>query len=187
MPLATCGHGSGPGDDRLFYGDLPAWAPPPRRATSPPSLQPSRQSQRPPSRGQPSRSPLAGQAGGRRRPDQRLPRASASTCWPTPTGPTYHFVIPEGFAFPFDPNGAIYWKGRYHLCYIYQDHGVHVFGHVSSLDMLHWRHHLPALYPTPDSPEKGIFSGNCFVNRKGEATMVYHGVRAGNCMATSSR
>jgi sucrose-6-phosphate hydrolase SacC (GH32 family) len=104
-----------------------------------------------------------------------------------PYRPTYHFVIPEGFAFPFDPNGAIYWKGRYHLCYIYQDQrGVHVFGHVSSRDMLHWRHHVPALYPTPDSPEQGIFSGNCFVNRKGEATMVYHGVGAGNCMATSS-
>ena len=103
-----------------------------------------------------------------------------------PYRPTYHFVVPEGLAFPFDPNGAIYWHGRYHLCYIYQDHGVHFFGHVSSLDMLHWRHHLPALYPTPDSPEKGIFSGNCFVNRKGEATMVYHGCGAGNCMATST-
>ncbi len=100
--------------------------------------------------------------------------------------PTYHFTIPEDYAMPFDPNGAIFWKGRYHLFYIYQSRGVHMFGHVSSLDMLHWRHHPPALFPTPDSPEKGIFSGNCFVNKKGEATMVYHGVDAGNCMATSS-
>src|SRR5437870_13879282 len=85
----------------------------------------------------------------------------------------YHFVIPEDYAMPFDPNGAIYWKGRYHLFYIFQDRGVHKFGHVSSLDMVHWRHHPPALFPTPDSPEKGIYSGNCFVNKKGEATMVY--------------
>ena len=34
--------------------------------------------------------------------------------------PTYHFVIPEGMAHPYDPNGAIYWKGRYHLFYIFQ-------------------------------------------------------------------
>lgn len=100
--------------------------------------------------------------------------------------PAYHFAIPEDYAMPFDPNGAIFWKGRYHLFYIYQERGVHVFGHVSSLDMVHWRHHPPALFPTPDSPETGIFSGNCFVNKEGEATMVYHGVGAGNCMATST-
>jgi sucrose-6-phosphate hydrolase SacC (GH32 family) len=102
-----------------------------------------------------------------------------------PDRPTYHFVIPEDYAMPFDPNGAIFWKGRYHLFYIYQDRGVHKFGHVSSLDLVHWRHHREGVVPTADSPEKGIFSGNCFVNRRGEATMVYHGVGAGNCMATS--
>ncbi len=103
-----------------------------------------------------------------------------------PYRPQYHFVIPEGYAAPFDPNGAIYWQGRYHLFYIYQERGVHFFGHVSSLDLVHWRHHAPAVFPTPDSPEKGIFSGNCFVNKKGEATMLYHGVGAGNCISTSS-
>ena len=38
-----------------------------------------------------------------------------------PHRPGYHFVMPEGFGSPFDPNGAIYWKGRYHLFYIFQD------------------------------------------------------------------
>ena len=38
-----------------------------------------------------------------------------------PARPAYHFVVPEGIAIPFDPNGAIYWKGRYHLFYIFQD------------------------------------------------------------------
>ncbi|MCX7045487.1 MAG: GH32 C-terminal domain-containing protein [Candidatus Sumerlaeota bacterium] len=103
-----------------------------------------------------------------------------------PHRPTYHFVIPEDYAMPFDPNGAIYWRGRYHLFYIYQEKGAHCFGHVSSVDLLHWRQHPPALYATPDSPEKGIFSGNCFVNKKGEATMLYHGYGAGNCIATAS-
>lgn len=102
-----------------------------------------------------------------------------------PHRPAYHFVIPEGYAEPFDPNGAIFWKGRYHLCYIYQDAGRHYWGHISSTDMLHWRHHRPALYPTPGSVDRGIFSGNCFVNKQGEATILYHGVGAGNCIATS--
>jgi beta-fructofuranosidase len=103
-----------------------------------------------------------------------------------PYRPAYHFVVPEDFASPADPNGAIYWNGRYHLGYIYQDHGVHYWGHVSSLDLLHWRHHPPYLFPTADSPEKGIYSGNCFVNKAGEATMLYHGYKVGNCIATSS-
>ena len=103
-----------------------------------------------------------------------------------PYRPAYHFVVPEDFAMPADPNGAVYWNGRYHLGYIYQDHGVHYWGHVSSLDLLHWRHHQPWLLPTPDSPERGIFSGNCFINNRGEATMLYHGVGVGNCIATSA-
>ena len=100
--------------------------------------------------------------------------------------PGFHFVVPEDIARPADPNGAIYWNGRYHLGYIYQENGVHKWGHASSLDLLHWRHHLPWLEPTSDSPEVGIYSGNCFINKDGEATMLYHGVEVGNCIATSS-
>ncbi|MBM4043266.1 MAG: hypothetical protein FJ290_32660, partial [Planctomycetes bacterium] len=37
--------------------------------------------------------------------------------------PRYHFVSPEGVCMPFDPNGAIFWKGRYHLMYIVQHGG----------------------------------------------------------------
>ncbi|MHC4156807.1 MAG: hypothetical protein ACYST6_18085, partial [Planctomycetota bacterium] len=33
--------------------------------------------------------------------------------------PGYHFVAMEGRASPFDVNGAIFWKGRYHLFYIF--------------------------------------------------------------------
>jgi beta-fructofuranosidase len=100
--------------------------------------------------------------------------------------PAYHFVVLEGFCMPFDPNGAIFWNGRYHLFYIYQDRGRHYWGHASSRDLLHWRHHPPALFPAPGDPDKGIFSGNCFVNKKGEATILYHGVGAGNCIAVSA-
>lgn len=107
-----------------------------------------------------------------------------------PYRPYYHFVVPEGLALPFDPNGCVFWQGKYHLFYIYQDpkfpHGGHCWGHVSSIDLVHWRHHPPALFPTSDSPEVGIFSGNCFINKNGEATMLYHGVNAGNSIAISS-
>jgi beta-fructofuranosidase len=100
--------------------------------------------------------------------------------------PVYHFVSPEGACVPFDPNGAIFWNGQYHLFYIFQDKRGHCWGHVSSKDLLHWRWHLTALAPKPGDPDTGIFSGNCFVNKKGEATILYHGISAGNCIATSS-
>jgi len=103
-----------------------------------------------------------------------------------PLRPTYHFVIPEDYASPFDPNGAIFWRGRYHLFYIYQENRVHCFGHISSVDMVHWRQHPTPLFPTADSPDRGMFSGNCFINKNGEATMIFHGVGAGNCIATST-
>lgn len=74
-----------------------------------------------------------------------------------PYRPVYHFAIPEDYAVPSDPNGCIYWGGRYHMFHIFQDRGVHVFAHLSSLDMIHWREHPKALYPTHESKIEGIF------------------------------
>ena len=101
-----------------------------------------------------------------------------------PHRPGYHFVVPEGLAHPADPNGAIFWQGNVHLGYIYQRHGEHCWGHVSSHDWLHWKHHLPWLTPTDDSPETGIFSGNCF-HGDNEAVFLYHGTEQGNSIATA--
>ncbi len=92
--------------------------------------------------------------------------------------PGYHFVIPEGRGMPFDPNGAIFWKGRYHLFYIFQDNRGHNWGHVSSTDLFHWRHHKTGL-------TAGMFSGNCFINKDGRPTMCYHQVGQGNAMAVA--
>ena len=96
--------------------------------------------------------------------------------------PGYHFVIPEGVAIPFDPNGAIFWKGRYHLFYIFQDKrsgkkSDH-WGHVSSTDLFHWRHHPTGLLD-------GMYSGNCFINEHGVPTMCYHQVNQGNALAVA--
>lgn len=95
-----------------------------------------------------------------------------------PYRPGYHFVTPEGSCMPFDPNGAIFWKGRYHLFYIFQDERGHNWGHVSSTDMFHWRHH-------PTGLVTGMFSGNCFINQDGRPTMCYHQVDQGNAMAVA--
>ena len=95
-----------------------------------------------------------------------------------PYRPGYHFVTPEGTCMPFDPNGAIYWKGQYHLFYIFQDVRGHNWGHVSSTDLFHWRHH-------PTGLVSGMFSGNCFVNKEGRPTICYHQVGQGNAMAVA--
>ncbi len=95
-----------------------------------------------------------------------------------PYRPGYHFVTPEGRCIPFDPNGAIYWKGRYHLFYIYQDERGHNWGHISSRDLFHWRHH-------PTGLVSGMFSGNCFLNKEGRPTMCYHQVGQGNALAVA--
>ena len=99
-----------------------------------------------------------------------------------PHRPGYHFSIPEGIAMPFDPNGAIYWKGRYHLFYIFQDshsgEKADHWGHVSSADLLHWRFHPTGLID-------GMYSGNCFLNREGVPTVCYHQKGIGNSLAVA--
>ena len=107
-----------------------------------------------------------------------LVRAHRERLLSDPYRPGYHFVTPEGRCMPFDPNGAIFWKGRYHLFYIFQDARGHNWGHVSSTDLFHWRHH-------PTGLVGGMFSGNCFINKDGRPTMCYHQVGQGNAMAVA--
>jgi sucrose-6-phosphate hydrolase SacC (GH32 family) len=104
------------------------------------------------------------------------------------TMPRYHFTSPTGLdCLPFDPNGAIFWNGRYHLGYIignYEQCTRHFWwGHASSTDLIHWRQHPPMLGPSPGDPDVGIFSGNAFVDKRGRVVLHYHGVNAGNCIA----
>ncbi|MHC4503866.1 MAG: GH32 C-terminal domain-containing protein, partial [Planctomycetota bacterium] len=107
-----------------------------------------------------------------------------------PHRPGYHFIVPEGLCGPFDPNAALFWRGRYHLMYIYQGPKGHAWGHMSSRDLVHWRHHPPAL--APGEGDNGIFSGGVFVDKKGDgsgvATITYWGLGKprGICIATST-
>jgi beta-fructofuranosidase len=98
-----------------------------------------------------------------------------------PQRPRYHFVSPEGVAMPFDPNGAIFHGGAYHLMYIFQNEKGHCWGHASSRDLLHWRHHPTAL--EPGDGDGGIFSGAAFTTTQGQPVIIYHGVHEGNCLA----
>ena len=103
-----------------------------------------------------------------------------------PHRPGFHFAFPEDDGRPGDPNGAFYANGRYHLMYLYNhaDLGF-VWGHVSSTDLLHWRHHPYAI--GPGDGDVGCFSGGAFVDRKGRAILSYWGLweERGICLAFS--
>ena len=78
--------------------------------------------------------------------------------------PIYHFAVPNDCGFPGDPNGAFFVDGVYHLMYLYKNsetNGYH-WGHVSSIDLVHWRNHPDAL--TIQDGDEGCFSGGAFVD-----------------------
>ena len=90
-----------------------------------------------------------------------------------PYRPGYHFAIPDGNGTPGDPNGAFYADGRYHLMYLYANEATGGFhwGHISSIDLLHWRNHPDAL--TTDDGDHGCFSGGAYVDKDGTAYLTF--------------
>lgn len=81
-----------------------------------------------------------------------------------------------------DPNGPIFWKGRYHMYFQYNPHaaiwGDMHWAHASSPDMVHWQHMPIALSPTPGGPDQdGCFSGSA-VNFNGVPTFLYTGIKS---------
>lgn len=101
-----------------------------------------------------------------------------------PIRPAWHLTIAEGKGFPFDPNGAIFIDGVYHLWHIYQDENKCHWQHLSSIDLFHWRWYSNDLEPLPGDPEHDIFSGNAFLANDGKVVLAYHGLGTdGNCVA----
>ena len=90
---------------------------------------------------------------------------------------TYHLAHPGPGSCrgPGDPNPAFYYKGRYHLHYIYVvgSNTGNGFAHVSSEDMVHWKWHPTVLEPSTTG--HGMFSGNGFFTKEGKPVMIYHG------------
>jgi len=91
---------------------------------------------------------------------------------------TYHLGHPgPGVGFPGDPNCAFFYKGLYHLHYIYKNRHGFAFAHVSSKDMVTWRWHKTVL--VGPNTGHGMFSGTGFFTKKGQPAIIYHGQGSG--------
>src|SRR5215469_13551518 len=95
-----------------------------------------------------------------------------------PLRPQYHLLPSHNWM--NDPNGPIYFGGRYHMFHQYNPRGatwgnMH-WAHATSSDMLHWHHEPIALAPTPGGPDSdGVFSGSAVMD-KGKVALIYTAV-----------
>ncbi|MGL4827418.1 MAG: glycoside hydrolase family 32 protein [Vibrionaceae bacterium] len=112
--------------------------------------------------------------------------------------PVFHLAPPAGWM--NDPNGLIYFGGRYHAFFQHHpasaDQGPMHWGHATSTDMLHWQHEPIALAPGDEHDRDGCFSG-CAVDDDGVLSLIYTGhicledrgddsiIREVQCLATS--
>ena len=92
--------------------------------------------------------------------------------------PQFHLIPASNWM--NDPNGPIFFHGRYHMFHQYNPKAA-VWGnmnwaHATSPDMVHWKHEPIALSPTPGGPDQdGVFSGSAVLDH-GVPTMIYTGV-----------
>lgn len=79
-----------------------------------------------------------------------------------------------------DPNGFIYYHGKYHLFYQHFPcapvWGTMHWGHAVSEDLIHWEHLGIALFPTKSYDRDGVFSGSA-LEKDGQMYLYYSGVR----------
>ncbi|EFL9967725.1 glycoside hydrolase family 32 protein [Escherichia coli] len=112
--------------------------------------------------------------------------------------PIFHLAPPAGWM--NDPNGLIYFNGRYHA--FFQHHPASAYqgpmhwGHATSTDMLHWQHEPITLAPGDKYDRDGCFSGSA-VDDDGVLSLIYTGhiclddrgndsiIREVQCLATS--
>lgn len=77
-----------------------------------------------------------------------------------------------------DPNGFIYYKGKYHLFYQYFPYapfwGTMHWGHAVSDDLVTWEHLGIALFPTKSYDRNGVFSGSA-IEVDGKMNLYYTG------------
>jgi beta-fructofuranosidase len=95
-----------------------------------------------------------------------------------PLRPQYHLIPSHNWM--NDPNGPIYFNGRYHMFHQYNPHGatwgnMH-WAHATSPDMIRWQHQPVAIAPTPGGPDSdGVFSGSAVLDN-GKPTVIYTAV-----------
>jgi beta-fructofuranosidase len=89
--------------------------------------------------------------------------------------PQYHFIPEKNWM--NDPNGPIYYKGKYHLFYQCNPNDYHWdtmhWGHAVSEDLVHWEHLPIALFPSNELGETHCFSGCAVINNDGIPTIFY--------------
>lgn len=82
--------------------------------------------------------------------------------------PRFHFTSKTGWL--NDPNGLIYYKGKYHLYYQHNPvsllWGNMTWGHAVSKDLVHWKEQPKVLFP--DAQTGTCFSGAAFIDRKNQ-------------------
>ena len=78
-----------------------------------------------------------------------------------------------------DPNGFIYYGGKYHLFYQYFPYapvwGTMHWGHAVSEDLVTWEHQGVALFPTIYQDQNGCFSGSA-IEHDGQMYLYYTGI-----------
>lgn len=91
----------------------------------------------------------------------------------------YHFMPQTGWI--NDPNGLIFYKGKYHIFYQYNPYYGHWdymhWGHAVSEDLVHWEHLPLALAPSEtydDHYRGGCFSGSA-IEHDGKLFLMYTG------------
>jgi len=95
-----------------------------------------------------------------------------------PLRPQYHLLPAHNWM--NDPNGPIFYRGRYHMFHQYNPQGA-IWGnmnwaHATSPDMIHWQHEPIAISPTPNSPDRdGVFSGSAVLDN-GQPAVIYTAV-----------
>jgi beta-fructofuranosidase len=95
-----------------------------------------------------------------------------------PLRPQFHLLPASNWM--NDPNGPIYFHGRYHMFHQYNPKGA-IWGnmnwaHASSPDMVYWRNEPIAISPTPGGfDSEGVFSGSAVLDG-GVPTLIYTGV-----------
>jgi len=99
-----------------------------------------------------------------------------------PRRPQYHLLPARNWM--NDPNGPIYFSGKYHMFFQYNPAGPlwgnMSWNHAISNDMIHWRHEPVAFTMTPGGPDAaGCFSGTTILgshNGKPRVYAIYTGV-----------
>lgn len=97
----------------------------------------------------------------------------------------YHFMSQTGWI--NDPNGLIYFRGKYHFFFQYNPFSGFwdsmYWGHAVSDDMLHWEYLPLALAPSEvydDHPKGGCFSGSA-IEHDGKLFLMYTGTANNGC------